>query len=130
MPEDYEPAPEGEEPRIIKFTVGEVRNAISVQRVDGLKIVIYAYGKYAIDEFEGYIGWMPVQGEFDSASVKFTSPIAYTEDVTYTILFTPKHLIPQNGFIEIDFPKQISVPDFSYSQSSCRAVENTAFSTN
>ena len=53
-----------------------------------------------------------------------------SEDVTYTILFTPKHLIPQNGFIEIDFPKQISVPDFSYSQSSCRAVENTAFSTN
>lgn len=42
LPEDYIPAAEGEEPKKIKFTVGEVRNAISVQEIDGLKVVIYA----------------------------------------------------------------------------------------
>lgn len=115
---------------MISFTLGDVVNAISVQRVEGLKIVIYAFGQFAIDEFEGYIGWMPVPGTFASASVRFSSPVAYDEDVTYTIKFTPNHLIPQNGYIEIDFPKQVSVPDYSYSQSSCRAVEDTAFSTN
>jgi len=105
LPEDYVPALPGEPPKVIKFTVGDVRNAISVQRVEGLKIVIYAFGKYAIDEFEGYVGWIPTQGTFESANVKFSSPIAYTEDVTYTIEFTPRHLVPQNGYIEIDFPK-------------------------
>lgn len=60
LPEDYIPATAGEEPKVIKFTVGEVKNPISVQSVDGLKIVIYAKTDYAVDEFEGLIGWVPV----------------------------------------------------------------------
>ena len=67
--------------------------------------MIYAYGKYAIDEFEGYIGLNLVQGDFVSAKVVPSSPISYAEDVSYTISFTPRHMVPQNGYIEIDFPK-------------------------
>mgnify|MGYP000934258123 CR=1 FL=1 len=130
LPADYIPGKPGEPPKPIKFTVGEVKNPVSVQKVDGLKIVIYAFGQYAIDEFEGYIGWLPVNGDFKSAKVSFSSPLAYDEEVTYTIRFTPMHLVPLNGYIEIDFPKEVIVPDYSYSQSSCRADENTAFSTN
>ena len=59
LPADYTPAGPGETPKVIKFTVGDVKNAVSIQRVEGLKIAIYAFGKYAIDEFEGYVGWMP-----------------------------------------------------------------------
>ena len=63
LSEDYIPATAGETPKVIKFTVGLVINPISVQRVDGLQIVIYAsdtdsdFAKYAIDEWEGYIDW-------------------------------------------------------------------------
>ena len=48
---------------MIKFTLGHVINPISVQKVDGLEVVVYATdssnvnAKYAIDEWEGYIGW-------------------------------------------------------------------------
>jgi len=42
---------------------------LSVQEVDGLKIVIYAFGKYAIDEFEGSIGWELTHGGFVDAKV-------------------------------------------------------------
>ena len=63
LPEDYIPAAVGETPKVIKFTLGHVINPLSVHRVDGLQIVIYATepdsltAKYAIDEWEGYIGW-------------------------------------------------------------------------
>ena len=125
------PAAPGDPPTKITFTLGDVINPESVQQVDGLRVVIYAEeGKYAIDEFEGYIGWTLEQGKFIAAQVKPSSPIAYDEDISYEISFTPVHMIPMNGYIEIDFPMQVSVPDYSYSQSSCRALENTGFSTN
>ena len=53
LSEDYIPG----EGVAIKFTLGQVTNPVSVQEVDGLKIVIYAQGLYAIDDFEGPIGW-------------------------------------------------------------------------
>ena len=85
--------------------MGKVKNPISVQEVDGLKIVIYAFGKYAIDEFEGYIGWTMEQGDFVSAKVKPNKIVAYDSNVNYEISFTPTHMIPQNGYIVIEFPK-------------------------
>lgn len=68
-------------------------------------MVVSAFGQWAIDEWEGDYGWAPVPGEFEAAKVVPASPIAYESDVKYTISFTPLHLIPQNGYIEIDFPK-------------------------
>ena len=136
LPEDYIPAKVGETPKTIKFTVGTVINPISVQKVDGLEVVIYATNpdnedeKWAIDEWIGYIGWELEQGTFIDASIKPSTYDAYEDEVVYTISFTPKHLVPQNGYIEIDFPKQVSVPDYSYSQSSCAAVETSAFESN
>ena len=86
--------------------------------------------EYAIDEFEGSIGWESQQGTFSAAKVEFSNPIAYAEDVDYTISFTPKHMVPQNGYIEVDWPKQVSVPDYSFSQSSCFGDDKSAFGTN
>ena len=61
------------------------------------------------------MGWTIVTGDFIDAKVVPSSPVTYAFDVFYTISFTPTHLVPQNGYIEIDFPKQIAVPDYSYS---------------
>lgn len=98
--------------------------------MEGLSLIIMAYGKYAIDEFEGPIGWTLYQGTFDGAKVVPSSLTAYDKDIRYTISFTPKHMVPQNGYIEIEFPKEIIVPDYSFSQSSCRGVESSAFGSN
>ena len=56
--------------------------------------MIYAFGKYAIDEFEGYIGWTMEQGDFVSAQVKPNKIVAYDSNVNYEISFTPTHMIP------------------------------------
>ena len=95
--------------------MGSVLNAVSVQEINGLKIIIKALENYAIDEYEGTVGWVPIQGSFAQVKVKPGSPTAYDEQVRYEIYFTPDHKVPQNGYIEIDFPKEISVPDYSYS---------------
>ena len=58
------------------------------------------------------------------------SQTAYDKDVTYTITFTPEHLVPQNGYVEIELPKEVSVPDYSYTQSSCQGDETSAFGSN
>ena len=90
MPADYIPG-DGIK---IQFTLGEVTNPVSVQEVDGLKIVIYAYGRYAIDEFEGPIGWEMTHGGFADAKVVPSSLISYAHDTDYVIIFTPEHKIP------------------------------------
>ena len=97
MPTDYIPG-DGIQ---IQFTIGEVTNPVSVQEVDGLKIVIYAKGKYAVDEFEGPIGWEMTHGNFASAMVVPNSFVSYAENTDYYITFTPEHKITQNGYIEI-----------------------------
>lgn len=97
LPEDYIPAQPGEPDKVIQFTVGYVINPISVQEVDGMEVVIYATNgaqKYAIDEWEGYIGWVLEQGSFIDAKIQPSVYDAYEDEVVYTISFTPKHLIP------------------------------------
>jgi len=90
LPDDYFP----EENRIIYFTLGKVTNPESTYAVDGLKITIYAEGKYAIDEFEDVINWKLVTGTFLNVMVRPQSLIAYRAENTYTIYFTPQHEIP------------------------------------
>ena len=89
LPQDYIPG-EGVK---IKFTLGEVTNPLSVKEVDGLRIVILAKGEYAIDEFEGSIGWEMTHGGFVQARVEPDSEIAYKNDCDYVISFTPEHTI-------------------------------------
>ena len=91
-----------------------MNNAESVQQVTGLKVTINAFGKHAIDDFEGIVGWEPIKGDFISARVRPSSTISYNEDTVYTIYFTPKHMIPQNGYIEVYIPTEIQIPDKSY----------------
>ena len=113
----------------IELTLGEVTNPLSVQEVDGLKIVIYAFGKYAIDEFEGQIGWELTHGGFVDAKVVPDKMIAYADNTNYVISFTPEHIITQNGYIDVEFPPEVTIPDESYSQSSCVADETSGFPT-
>ena len=91
----------------IKFTVGQITNAVSVKQIEGLKVTVNAFGRYAVDDFEGPVGWIPIQGTFLEAKVKTSSQVSYKEDTTYTIMFTPKHLIPVNGYIEVQIPSEI-----------------------
>ena len=79
LPGDYIPAAQGEDPRVIKLTLGSVLNAVSVQEINGLKIIIKALENYAIDEYEGTVGWEPIQGSFAQVKVKPGSPMAYDE---------------------------------------------------
>ena len=118
LPEDYLP----EENHIIYFTLGEVNNPTSTYQVKGLKITIYAEGKYAIDEFEGQIPWELVTGTFNKMNVASESTVAYRAENLYTITFNPQHKIPQNGYVEVLFPAEVTVPDYSFSQSSCAAT--------
>ena len=74
---------------------------MSVQTVGGLKIIIYAKEKYAIDEFEGPIGWNMTQGNFASAMVVPSSFVSYADNTDYIISFIPEHKITQNGYIEV-----------------------------
>ena len=66
-----------------------------------MKIIIYAFGKYAIDEFEGPIGWSMTHGGFEDAFVVPSSLVTYNEETDYVISFTPHHKITQNGYIEV-----------------------------
>ena len=68
-------------------------------------------------------------GNFADARVVPDSYIAYADDTTYTISFTPEHIIKQNGYIDVQFPPEVAIPDKSYSQSSCEALEGTGFPT-
>ena len=45
----------------------------------------------------------------------------------YTFTFRPDHKIPQYGFVKVFFPIEVTVPDYSYSQSSCEAVLSSGF---
>lgn len=115
--------------RKIKFEIGDVENPESVQLVEGVTITIYAFGKYAIDEYVGGLGWLPRPGTSLKTQIISTSLIAYENDTTYTINFTPEHTIPVNSYFEISIPTQVFIPDKSFTADSCRAIENSAFPT-
>ena len=104
-----------------------MKNPDSVQKVEGLTITIYAFGQYAIDEFEGGVNWMPLPGTSLKTSIISTSLIAYENDTTYTINFTLEHRIPHNSYFEISIPTEVFIPDKSFTQSSCRATKDSAF---
>jgi hypothetical protein len=42
------------------------------------------------------------------------------ENTVYTFAITPDHPVDLNGMIVIDYPKNITIPDASFSQSQCR----------
>ena len=117
LTEDYAPGSP------IELTLGTVVNPMSVAAEDGLHIVILAEGQYPIDDFEGLTPWALAPGSFRDASVDPQSYVAYQAENDYEIEFSPVHTIPQNGFVEIDFPPVIIVPDASYSQSTCEGLK-------
>jgi hypothetical protein len=59
--------------------------------------------------------------------VTTSSTVAYTKDVAYTVSLTPQHSIPLNGYFEIIIPDQVSIPDPSFTQSSCQVDQTSAF---
>jgi hypothetical protein len=123
LSEDYHP----NIGKTIFLTIGEVNNPTSTFQVDGLKITVAAEGLYAIDEYEGPIPWSLVTGIFTFMQVDPGSSVAYRSENTYSIKFKPEHKIPQNGYITVWFPIEVTIPDFSFSQSSCSAVESSGF---
>lgn len=42
------------------------------------------------------------------------------DTTNYTFIIKPDHRVETNGFIEIFYPKNISIPDSSFSQSQCK----------
>lgn len=123
LPADYYPGSDTE----IFLTLGEVTNPVSIYKVQGLKITILAEGLYAVDEYEGPITWTLRTGSFGTLEVKPQSYVAYRAENEYMVTFRPEHKIPQNGYLEIMFPVEVSVPDMSFSQSSCAALETSGF---
>jgi len=55
--------------------------------------------------------------------------VAYADNTNYVISFMPEHVISQNGYIDVEFPPEVTIPDKSYSQSSCVADETSGFPT-
>jgi len=50
------------------------------------------------------------------------TPAIYTayENTIYTFAITPQHRLELNGIIVIEYPKNITIPDSSFSQSQCK----------
>ena len=59
--------------------------------------------------------------------VTSTTNTAYKPDNDFKITFNPDHEIPRNGFIEVAFPKEVIIPDTSYSASQCLTDTQSAF---
>jgi hypothetical protein len=53
---------------------------MSTNQVDGLQITIYAFGKYAIDEYDGIIPWTLGTGKFSKMIVISSTNVAYKAD--------------------------------------------------
>lgn len=70
---------------------------------------------YNIESFSGVISHKMSYGKI-SATV---TPATYTayETTQYTFAITPEHRVELNGFIVINYPKNITIPDASFSQS-------------
>ena len=123
LPIDYIPGGN----RTITVTVGDITNPESTFRMDGLRVVIKAHGQWAIDEVITQVPWKLVTGTFTQLNVQPRKKIAYMKDLTYRIAFSPEHKIPHNGYIEIQFPKEVLIPDPSFSQSQCKPDSMSGF---
>lgn len=115
--QDYVP---GGDP--IVLTLGEVINPKSTKPVDNLILILLANGRYEIDEYRGPTPWPLTTGSMSAVSVNPAgSYIAYDSNLKYEIMFSPKHDIPVDGYVEIWIPNEIIIPDTSFSTSSCSA---------
>ena len=103
MTQDYVP---GGDP--IVFTMGEVVNPKSTRQVEGLQIILMATegtGTYAIDEYSGITPWQLTTGDMANVRVNPAgNSVAYSTDLAYEFVFSPKHDIPLDGFVEITIP--------------------------
>ena len=73
---------------------------------------------YNVEQFSGMIVHKMSFGGM-KAVVTPSTLIAY-ENTVYTFSITPDHAVELNGLIVINYPKNITIPDPSFSQSQCR----------
>ena len=113
----------------IVLTVGEIINPKTTKPVDSFSIIILA-GDSPIDEYYGITNWPLTVGTMVDV---FVNPggryVAYTLNLDYEFVFTPKHDIPVDGYIDISIPNEIQVPDTSYTTSSCNAPKQDGISS-
>jgi len=64
----------------ITFSFGNIFNPVSTYQVEGLQITVLAFGKYAIDEYNGIIPWMLETGKFNKMLVVSSTNVAYKAD--------------------------------------------------
>lgn len=87
-------------------------------------------GNYPIDEYDGPTNWALTVGTMTDVFVNpGGSYVAYTLNLDYEFVFTPKHDIPVDGYLEISVPNEIQVPDTSYTTSSCAAPPQEGISS-
>lgn len=121
----------------IVFTISEFTNPVSVSEIKGFKATLVAkkqiatneFKEYAIDMYNGLLPWLVKTGSFKNVKVTASSYIAYQQDIIYTFAFTPDHTIPQNGYLEVTLPAELFVPDRSFTQSSCKPIAESGFTT-
>ena len=77
-----------------KLRLGTVINPDSVSAQPQMHILILAEGLYPVDEYFGFTMWEILPGTFSYAKVTSSSYIAYNQECSYTIEFTPEHEIP------------------------------------
>jgi len=80
---------------------------------------ILVYNEYLIDSYFGKVPWALTTGVFAKMYITSNSEVAYQANNKFKISFVPNHEIPRNGFIEVAFPKEVIIPDISYSASQC-----------
>lgn len=64
---------------------------------------------------------IPVTLTYGTVNAQVTPASTTSYDTTnYTFTIKPDHRVDLNGYIEIYYPKNISIPDASFSQSQCK----------
>jgi hypothetical protein len=99
----------------VTFNIGSVINPVSTKPYPGFSITILTEGGFVIVDWEGPIPWQVKPGDLRSVKIDPKNYVAYSQENTYTISFVLSNEIPLEGYVEIDFPPEIIVPDASYS---------------
>ncbi|CAI2377119.1 unnamed protein product [Moneuplotes crassus] len=76
---------------------------------------------YDVDTASASGNFVATVGSMTDYSATPSNFLAYIQ-TTYTFTFKPQHNILQNGYVTVDLPTQISIPDAATSASSCASI--------
>ncbi|CAI2378427.1 unnamed protein product [Moneuplotes crassus] len=76
---------------------------------------------YDVDTISTSGNFVSTVGSMTDYKATPTSLVAYAQTI-YTFTFKPQHSILQNGYLTVDLPSQISIPDAATSAASCASI--------